>query len=133
MSKSTLNVAALQTIPNTLYSRKIQITDGNGNPVPSLARWIVDQIAYFKSNRAVMAIKFHAKIELDGTLHDGFALIYRDGTLIVKRKYIFLVEWDDMEGNRHEQTFEDQDEAEKEADRLRIKFDYVEIKYIPAN
>lgn len=42
---------------------------------------------------------------------------------------MYRVEWDDQEGNRHEQYFDRMEDAQMEAARLRLMFDYVAIKY----
>ncbi len=44
-----------------------------------------------------------------------------------KRPTQFIVEWDDHEGNRHEMTFDNQEDAQLEAARLKERFDYVAI------
>lgn len=44
---------------------------------------------------------------------------------------MYRVEWDDQEGNRHEQYFDRMEDAQMEAPRLRLMFDYVAIKYVP--
>lgn len=43
---------------------------------------------------------------------------------------MYLVEWDDQEGNRHQMTFDRLEDALLEAEALKAKFDYVNV--IPA-
>lgn len=40
---------------------------------------------------------------------------------------MYLVEWDDHEGNRHEMTFDSLEDARIEATYLEKEFDYVKI------
>lgn len=40
---------------------------------------------------------------------------------------MYIVEWNDHEGNRHERMFTSQEEAQLEADSLREKFDHVAV------
>lgn len=40
---------------------------------------------------------------------------------------MYLVRWDDHEGNRHEMVFDNLEDAWMEAKALKSKFDYVEI------
>lgn len=41
---------------------------------------------------------------------------------------MYLVEWDDQEGNRHQLTFDRLEDAKVEAEALKEKFDFVEVK-----
>lgn len=43
---------------------------------------------------------------------------------------MYLVEWDDWEGNRHQLTFDRLEDARLEAEALKEKFDFVDV--IPA-
>lgn len=43
-------------------------------------------------------------------------------------KYIYVVEWNDHEGNLQERWFDDLRDARLEAMHLRDRFDYVEIR-----
>ncbi len=40
---------------------------------------------------------------------------------------MYIVEWNDHEGNRHEMTFDNRADAELEAASLEEEFDYVAI------
>lgn len=40
---------------------------------------------------------------------------------------MYIVEWDNREGNRHERTFDSLEDAQLEAASLKDKFDYVAI------
>ncbi len=40
---------------------------------------------------------------------------------------MYIVEWNDHEGNLHQQTFDNRADAELEAAYLEEKFDYVKI------
>lgn len=40
---------------------------------------------------------------------------------------MYIVEWDDHEGNRHELAFGNLSDAHREAEYLRTKFNYVKI------
>lgn len=42
---------------------------------------------------------------------------------------MFIVEWDDHEGNRHEMAFDSREDAELEAAELEKDFDYVAIVF----
>ena len=40
---------------------------------------------------------------------------------------MYIVQWDDREGNRQERRFESEEDAQREAAALRAVCDYVEI------
>lgn len=41
---------------------------------------------------------------------------------------MYLVEWDDREGNRQQRAFDDPESAQLEADSLRQQFDFVQVR-----
>lgn len=128
-----LDIPALETIPETLARRQILIVNESGDPVPSVDDWMRKLINQFQLNSSIISIEFSAKISLEGTWHYGLVEIGRNGKLAVSLKHCFRVEWDDLEGNRHEQDFFRWEDAQNEAARLDLLFDYVAIKYVPAN
>lgn len=41
---------------------------------------------------------------------------------------MYVVEWDDHEGNRRQRAFDDLESARMEADSLRQQFDFVQVR-----
>lgn len=41
---------------------------------------------------------------------------------------MYIVEWDDHEGNRQQRTFDDLEDAQLEAATLKEKFDFVQVR-----